>query len=313
MTLEMGDHIQFWAHRCLAREYYQDHKILSPDQFDQVDWRSVHSTLHDLPHLFQLWASKHVLGIAGTMMFLSYQDDRSPICPSCQACNKTCKHVVHCPEDGRTAVFVQSTQEVERWMTAQHTHSNLTHLLVRYLWGRGTASCLECATDLNLPPVYREYVASQDIIGWDGFAMGMVSSKLLPLLSMIAHNSKLSSNATWWISEFITQLLQVTHTQWIYRCVLVHDRTTGILISTHKEELLKEIEHQLLLGADGLKEQDRFLLKCIFDELATTSGEHQEYWLLAILAAREASRICLLQDDTMQCCNHDQGWRRAFD
>ncbi len=37
MTLETGDHIQFWAHHCLAWEYYQDHKILSPDQFDQVD------------------------------------------------------------------------------------------------------------------------------------------------------------------------------------------------------------------------------------------------------------------------------------
>ncbi len=79
MILETGDHIQFLAHRCLAQEYYQDHKILSPDHFDQVDWRSVHSTLHGLPRLFQLWASKHVLGIAGTMMFLSYQDDRSPI------------------------------------------------------------------------------------------------------------------------------------------------------------------------------------------------------------------------------------------
>jgi hypothetical protein len=131
--------------------------------------------------------------------------------------------------------------------------------------------------------------------------------------SAIAHNSKSSSNATWWISGFITQLLQVKHTQWIYPCVLVHNRTTGILILTHKEELLKEIEHQLLLGADGLDEQDRFLLECIFDKLATTSGEHQEYCLLAILVAREASQICSLRDDTTQCCNHDWGRRRAFD
>jgi hypothetical protein len=158
-----------------------------------------------------------MLGIAGTMQFLSYQDDRSPICPSCQICNENCKHVARCPEEGWTTAFVQSTQEVERWMTAQHTHSNLSHLLLRYLLrylqGRGTITCLECATDLNLPPVYKEYVASQDVIGWDGYAMGMISNKLLPLQSAIKHNSKSSSNATRWISEFITQLLQVTHTQ----------------------------------------------------------------------------------------------------
>jgi hypothetical protein len=136
--------------------------------------------------------------------------------------------------------------------------------------------CLECATNLNLSSAYREYATSQDVIGWDGFAMGMVSNKLLPLHSAIAYNSKSSSIATRWISGLITQLLQVTHTQWIYRCVLVHDRTTGMLISMHKEELLKEIKHQLLLGAGGLDKEDRFLLECKFDELVTTSGERQE-------------------------------------
>ncbi len=89
----------------------------------------------------------------------------------------------------------------------------------------------------------------------------------------------------------ITQLLQVTHTQWIYRCVLVHDRSTGTLILAHKEELLKEIEHQLNLGPDGLDEQDCFLLECNFDNLADSPSENQAYWLLAIIAARDASRL----------------------
>ncbi len=94
-----------------------------------------------------------------------------------------------------------------------------------------------------------------------------------------------------WISGLITQLLLVTHNQWIYRCVLVHNCTTGVLISSHKEELLKEIDHQLSLGPKGLEEEDRFLLECNFDTLPMTNGEQQEYWLLAIQAAREASRI----------------------
>ncbi len=119
--------------------------------------------------------------------------------------------------------------------------------------------------------------------------MGMVSHKLLPLQSAISLNSKSSINATRWISGLITHLLQVRHTQWIYQCVLVHDRTTGTLILAHKEELLKEVEYQLSLGPDRLDEQDCFLLECNFNKLATTTGEHQEYWLLAIVAAREAS------------------------
>ncbi len=72
------------------------------------------------------------------------------------------------------------------------------------------------------------------------------------------------------------------HTQWIYRCVLVHDRTTGTLILAHKEELLSKIQEQLDIRPDGLDEQDWFLLECNFNELAATAGEHQEHWLLAI-------------------------------
>ena len=64
-----------------------------------------------------------------------------------------------------------------------------------------------------------------------------------------------------------------------------------MLISAHKEKLLKEIEHQLSLGPESLIEEDRFLLECNFDNITTTTGEHQEYWLLAIQAAREASRV----------------------
>jgi hypothetical protein len=54
----------------------------------------------------------------------------------------------------------------------------------------------------------------------------------------------------------------------------------------------KKKEHQVALESEGLAEEDTFLLKCNFDELVTTNGEHQEYWLLAIQAAWEAGRLC---------------------
>ena len=48
--------------------------------------------------------------------------------------------------------------------------------------------------------------------------------------------------------------------------------------------MIKEIEYQLSLGADTLLEGDRFLIECNLDDLATSSGESQEYWSLAIRA-----------------------------
>jgi hypothetical protein len=43
--------------------------------------------------------------------------------------------------------------------------------------------------------------------------------------------------------------------------------------------------------AESLMEDDKYLLECNFSDLVTTNGEQQEYWLLAIKAARMASHI----------------------
>jgi hypothetical protein len=232
---------------------------------------------------------------------LAHQDGRSPLCPSCQECNKTYKHVPQCPKIGHAAAFPQSTQGVEQWLEQQNTNPDLQSLLLRYLQGQGTLTCFECSSALNLPHIFPKFAKSQDVIGWDIFAAGMVSTKLLRIQSLHLTKNNLSFRAMRWITDFITQLLQLTHTQWIYQCVLVHNRTTGTLISTHKEDLMKEIEYQLTLGPNTLAEEDRFLLECKFDDLTTTTGEHQEYWLLAIKASREASRLCTAAGAAQLC------------
>ena len=134
--------------------------------------------------------------------------------------------------------------------------------------------------------------------------MGMLSKQMAAVQSVYLLQHQSAQPVSKRLSGVITQLLQVTHCQWIYRCVLVHDRSTGTLVLAHKEELMKEIEYQLELGEDGLTEDDKFLLECIFDELATTNGEHQEYWILAIQAAREACRLRTMARDSSQRCGH---------
>ena len=58
------------------------------------------------------------------------------------------------------------------------------------------------------------------------------------------------------------------------------------------------IAEQQERGEDGLEEEDRWLLEVNLDDLETTSGETQAYWLLAIKAARRAYilRLGLLED-----------------
>ena len=93
----------------------------------------------------------------------------------------------------------------------------------------------------------------------------------------------------WATGLILTRLLDVTHGQWLYRNVQVHDSKTGELATKKKEEIQMTIEKQQDLGEDGLLQEDQFLMEVNLEDLEFTSGERQEYWLLAIRAARVAS------------------------
>ena len=87
------------------------------------------------------------------------------------------------------------------------------------------------------------------------------------------------------------KLMEVTHGQWLFRNVQVHDRVSGAHAVRRKEALREEIGYQLDCGGQELAEEDKYLLEINLDDLDSTSGETQEYWLLAIRAARASVRL----------------------
>ncbi len=289
LSSETGPLLQFHAHCQLARSLFHWKKILLRDEFKEVDWESVHRALHSVPRLFQVWTSKHVLGIEGMMKFLAHQDGRESTCPSCQSCEKTCTHILRYPEAGRTEAFLLSVKELLRWMKENEMHPDLISVILEYAQRRGEISCIKRVGEL--PSIVQEFATSQDRIGWGNVMVGMVSTKLLCIQDSYLWVRGSARSSERWATGLIAQLLQVTHGQWIYRCVLVHDRTTGTLVNQHKAELLEEITKHLSMGAESLMEDDKYLLECNFLDIVTTNGKQQEYWLLTIQAAREVGQL----------------------
>ena len=66
----------------------------------------------------------------------------------------------------------------------------------------------------------------------------------------------------------------------------MHDPVSGTVATAKKEESQVEIERQRELGDAGLLEEDTYLAEVNLEEMATSSGERQHYWLLAIQTAR---------------------------
>ena len=51
----------------------------------------------------------------------------------------------------------------------------------------------------------------------------------------------------------MTRLLEMTHGQWLYRNVHVHDAVLGDIATRRKEDIRRELEDQMELGDEGLR------------------------------------------------------------
>ena len=78
----------------------------------------------------------------------------------------------------------------------------------------------------------------------------------------------------------------------------MHDGIAGTAATARKEEIQKEIERQQELGDEGLLTEDMFLAEVNLEDMEASSGAQQEYWLLAIKAARKAKLLRDRQGDT---------------
>jgi hypothetical protein len=97
---------------------------------------------------------------------------------------------------------------------------------------------------------------------------------------------------TMWAQALVTKLLEITHGQWMYRCVQTHDTVSGTLATARKELFQTEIEKQQDMGiGEDWEREDRYLAEVNLEDLESTSGVNQQYWLLAIRTAREVKRL----------------------
>jgi hypothetical protein len=98
-------------------------------------------------------------------------------------------------------------------------------------------------------------------------------------------------NPDWWAQGLILKIIEATHGQWIYRNIQIHDAVTGTQVTLWKEAIQHEIKEKMELGEAGLLEEDQWMMEVNLGNLEITSGENEEYWLLAIKAAWVAATL----------------------
>ena len=86
----------------------------------------MYDTLHEVPHLFQLWACKQVMNIAGKSLIRSrYKPHHVPTCPICDQYVETCAPVLSCNETGRVDALYQSINILYKWLQKVGIHTQI--------------------------------------------------------------------------------------------------------------------------------------------------------------------------------------------
>eukprot|EP00956_Cyclotella_meneghiniana_P026063 scaffold55552_cov75-Cyclotella_meneghiniana.AAC.2 len=293
LTSGSEDTLRYWCHRKLVKEVlsHTKVKVLQPDQFEEVEWEAVYKALtSDVPRMFQIWACKQVCGVAGTNeMQARYTPNHCKKCPSCGVEIETCAHVLTCQEEGRVALLHKSIDLVDSWMKEQGTDACLWKVLIEYAHGRGGKTMGEIVGRRG--GHWRQLATAMDSIGWRRFMEGMIPKVAVMIQSETEDASKCRLTVKAWSAGLVVKLLEVTHGQWLYRNVHVHDIISGEKARNRKESIRKELEHQMEVGEDGLAKEDHYLLDINLDDLDHSMGEDQAIWLLALKAARKAQQL----------------------
>ena len=149
-----------------------------------------------------------------------------------------------------------------------------------------------------------------DVVGWRRFMEGMMYKEAVKIQSEWVDVGGCTLSIDNWTKRLTVKLLEVTHGQWLYFNMQVHDTMCGAEAVQRKEELQQLIEDQIELRNKGMDKQDRYLVDINLEDLETSSGEDQYYWLVAIQAARE-HRVLKQRGRDTRASNQRRG-RRAY-
>ena len=145
----------------------------------------------------------------------------------------------------------------------------------------------------------KEIARSQDIIGWRNFMEGRISKKIYHLQRHHLTTTQLQTTGEDWIKQFITRLLHITHSQWVFRNFTLHDHQRGLLRWNKREEILAEIENFADTNPEDVPAESRFLLEFDYGALGRADLDTQQYWVTAVRSssmrwpmARHRWRFC---------------------
>ena len=260
-------------------------------QLEEVDWKHLNLCLKGKSPGYRIWLSKQHSDFCATRVqikrWFGNTDNR---CPSCEIRSETAAHLCRCPNEERTLLLKDNTAVLEEWLLKNDsTYHELAYLIPKYILCRGTVKFCDLGP---MSPRMMEVATSQDAIGWRNFMEGRVSKRIYALQRnhLLTSSSQISAGS--WMKQFISNILHITHSQWLFRNFMLHDSTAGYLRLKERATAAAQIDSLMSTNTSSIPEECSFLLEFDTEHLLQSDMDTQQYWIAAMEAALAArSRV----------------------
>ncbi len=120
--------------------------------------------------------------------------------------------------------------KLKQWMNKGHqTESELAFWVTQYLLHRGQVWMANLAMLRPMSKTLQEGAESLDLIGWGEFLHGKFLIKIRKIQEAHCIIAGTRINRADWMTQFVCQLVEISHAQWMYRNFTLHHYAKGYL------------------------------------------------------------------------------------
>jgi hypothetical protein len=188
----------------------------------------------------------------------------------------------------RTQLLINNTDKLGQWLEKDDiTDPEIAYWIPKYILMRGDKPFADMGA---VSPGMKALAQSQDNICYPNFMERYILIYFYKIQNFHLAMSRSFLNGANWAKQFISKLLHVTHSQWIFCNISLHSKINRYIHKKKSEEIVLKLESLAGTAPEVVPAKSQFLLEINFSNITKSHIESQKYWILAVNAALTAQQ-----------------------